>query len=188
MAEDEEELSFDDDSIHFDSFDESQQQTGLSVVGEAFGKVLPQLIKAGEATKSRLAEIAVEVADDVSGNGKTLEVFGTVKHLKEFITSLEEAMKDEAFDEAQKYGKTGTIAGMKFELGATAAAWDYSACEAWVKLKEQEDAISEKRKRLEKKMQVIKGVKPVDDEEFGQICGAKQTKGKSEIVKFPIKK
>lgn len=181
-----EELEFDDLDFEED-FKGSQQENGLAVVGEAFGTVLPRLIVTGEATKSRLAELADEVADEVSGNGMTLEVFGKVKYLKEFVSSLEERLKDEAFEEAQKYGKTGKVHGMKFELGSTAAIWDYSKCKAWEELSKQEKSIAEKRKRLEKKMQALEGVKSAEDEEFGVICGAVQTKGKSEIVKFPIK-
>lgn len=184
----EENLDFDD--LDFgDNRDQggADKNQAISVIGETFGSVLPRLIQAGEATKSVLSDLAAEVADDVSGNGLTLSAFGRIKYIKEFISKLEDALKDEAVDEALKYGRDGVIDGMKFEIGATAATWDYSGCSAWVELKSQEDQISEKRKRLEKKMQVLSGTVNAVDEEFGEICGARQVKGKNEIVKFPIK-
>lgn len=176
----------DDLDLDLELEDDEPQQTGVSVAN-VFGDIIPSMIKGGQVTKANIQAIAQQVAEGVSEYGDPLYAFAVSKVYAEFLKAVQDGISEEALSLAEQHKGEETYKGLVFKIGTTGAKYDYSECEAWQKLDKEKAEIAEKIKRLEKKMVAIIGIKAVEDEEFGIICGAKLLKDKSHNVQFPIK-
>ncbi len=118
-----------------------------------------------DAVESMLQKIEDKGEDDV------LSVYTKCTALVEYLNKLKKAVQPMVEDEVSKYEK-GDVAnknGIKLVLSSSAAKYDYSGYEGWVKQKAISDRELDELKRIEGMMKKAEGTAGIIDEETGEI-------------------
>lgn len=71
------------------------------------------------------------------GNASALKTYINFKKMEADLKESMEAIKDQAMEEAQKYGKSFIEDGVFVEIRSAAGKWDYKHISEWNKLKNQ---------------------------------------------------
>jgi hypothetical protein len=136
---------------------ENQQMTALSVVA-----LFPE-------TRKQINDFSEQVINSVyDGKTNPLEVDYAFKCIEETAKTIREGIKKDVVSECEKYGdKPFEYKGAKSVQVNNRSTYDFSGCSMWNELKEQENAIAEKRKKLETILKTIQG--EMADAESGEI-------------------
>jgi hypothetical protein len=138
------------------------------------------------STKKEIESFTGAVIENIlSGNDSALKIDQQLKAIEAICEKIRkhEGIKEAVISEAEKYGKGDQeFNGAKFNL-VSRASYDYSLCQMWNELKDQEKAIAEKRKKLETIMQSISA--PVADAETGELVEP-AVKSVSQIITWKL--
>jgi hypothetical protein len=104
-------------------------------------------------SKSSLNKISMSIVKNVEdGNTDALQEYIKAKGLSELASMLVESLKDEAIDEALKYGNDHRILGCKILVKGSPTSYDYSHDEEWTLYDNQINNLKLLQKDREKQM------------------------------------
>ncbi len=106
-----------------------------------------------EKQTSEKQQVDQLVQDVQDGNADALAVFIELKRLSSQVESAIKQIKDEAVDEANKYGKSFEMQGAKITVKSAATRYKYDHIPEWKQHKEQLKAIEELAKQALKARQ-----------------------------------
>lgn len=122
-------------------------------------------------SESISSEVQKMVSAVENGDVDPIKAIAYINAVDKILKEVRSKVMDMALDEFAKYGEKeiSVLDGCKISQVEAGVRYDYSNCEKWRTIKENEDAISSQRKSLEKTLQTI--TKPIQsiDEETGEV-------------------
>jgi len=102
----------------------------------------------------------------LEGNSDPIKVAIQIKKVQAVLDQVTAGIKDYVLTEAEKYGKTTEIEGVKIEISELGVRYDYSVCgdSVWSQLDSELKALTEKKKEREKFLCAIPDTGTVDPE------------------------
>jgi hypothetical protein len=102
----------------------------------------------------------------LDGNSDPIKVAIQIKKVQAVLDQVTAGIKDYVLIEAEKYGKTTEIEGVKIEISELGVRYDYSVCgdSVWSSLDNELKLLTEKKKEREKFLVAIPDTGTVDPE------------------------
>jgi len=142
-------------------------------------------------TKSSISEHSQLTIDKVEfGVIDALHTYVEAKIAAEYFNNIIKGLKESAFDEAEKYGKSSDnkIHGCSFECTSGITRYDYSHDDVWSNLNNEKLKITALMKAREDLMKKATSFSGVCDENGEEIPPAKVSGGTSSAIKITIPK
>ena len=129
---------------------------------------MPLDIITANPTKSVVKQMAKEIADQVrEGYIDPISISVRAAAMISFCEELRKEIEPTVTDLLVKTKEAATWGGATIEAAEVGTKYDYSGNDEWVRLKEEEAAIADKRKAIEEKMKKIPQGQVLVDEETG---------------------
>jgi hypothetical protein len=127
-----------------------------------------------ELSKAKVQEYVSElIALNDEGKIDTLTALGRIEFLSQILDGAKEAFRIRAVEELDLYGpeaKSGVKKdGVTFKHKETAVKYDFTNCDYWNSLKEEEESISKNRKDFESLLKTLKTATEIADPLTGEM-------------------
>lgn len=86
----------------------------------------------------------------LDGNESPLKAYIEFKKIEADLKEAIEAIKDQALEEASKYGKSFSHDGVQVEIRSSAGKWNYKHVQEWNELSKKMDSLEEQLKHAYK--------------------------------------